>query len=195
MYTVFLYVTIPPAVSSTLLRQMDMGCLTCAQIWVCAVNTKGGGGGWGGGELSTNKSAQELTRRDRKNCPPPCPARGLNPGCSDFNSDALTTELRSSPVTRRCSRSVYCLLLSLLLHKTTLYDTTSARQVSTLCNIITPTISTPYNMRTPAIYTLYATSGYQNRYALWNIRSRTPDFCTLRHENNSALHAVQRRVT
>ena len=35
-------VSIPPAVRPTLLRQMDMGSLTCAQIWVRAVHTKGG---------------------------------------------------------------------------------------------------------------------------------------------------------
>ena len=37
-------VTIPPAVRPTLLRQMDMGSLTCAQNWVLAVHTKGGPG-------------------------------------------------------------------------------------------------------------------------------------------------------
>ena len=43
----------------------------------------------------TNKSAQELTRRDiKKHCFSPCPARGSNPGSLDLNSDALTTELR-----------------------------------------------------------------------------------------------------
>ena len=34
-------VSIPPAVRPTLLRHMDMGPLTCAQIWVRAVHTKG----------------------------------------------------------------------------------------------------------------------------------------------------------
>ena len=51
-------VSIPLTVRPTLLRQMDMGSLTWAQIWVLAAHTKGGS--------STNKSAQELTRRDRK---------------------------------------------------------------------------------------------------------------------------------
>ena len=101
-------VFIPPAVMPTLLRQMDMGSLTCAQIWVRAVHAKA--------------QASQLTRRDRKtvphpaplegrtqglncphhaplegrtqglncpplegrtqglNCPPPCPTRGSNPG-------------------------------------------------------------------------------------------------------------------
>ena len=47
------------------------------------------------GGSATKTSAQELTRRDRKHAPsPPCPAKGSNPGCSDLNSVALTTELR-----------------------------------------------------------------------------------------------------
>ena len=37
-------VSIPPDARHTLLRQMDMGSLTCAQIWVRAVHTKGGQG-------------------------------------------------------------------------------------------------------------------------------------------------------
>ena len=52
----------------TLLRQMDMGSLTCAQIWVCHTLEDGGGGG-GGGQV-----AQELTRRDiKKTVPHPEP--------------------------------------------------------------------------------------------------------------------------
>ena len=86
-------VSIPRAVRPTLLRQMVMGSLTCTYIWLRAVHTMGGGGeGGGGGGAGTNdyKSAKELTRRDRKNCS----ARGSNPGSSDLNSDALTTESR-----------------------------------------------------------------------------------------------------
>ena len=37
----FFRVFIPPAAEPTLLRQMHMGCLTCAQIWVRVVHTKG----------------------------------------------------------------------------------------------------------------------------------------------------------
>ena len=37
-----LNVSIPPAVRPNLLRQMDLGSLTCAQSWVRAVHTKGG---------------------------------------------------------------------------------------------------------------------------------------------------------
>ena len=48
------------------LRHMDIGSLTCAQICVSAVHTKGGGGGRGSG---TKKSAQELTQRHRKAVP------------------------------------------------------------------------------------------------------------------------------
>ena len=33
-------VSVPPAVRPTLLRQMDMGSLTCEQIWVRPVHTK-----------------------------------------------------------------------------------------------------------------------------------------------------------
>ena len=58
----------------TLLRPMDMGSLTCAQIRARAVHTKEERSG-------TKKSAQELIRADRKTiCHPPCPARGSNPG-------------------------------------------------------------------------------------------------------------------
>ena len=40
----FFIVTVPSAVRPTLLRQTDIGSLTCAQTLVCAVHTKGGGG-------------------------------------------------------------------------------------------------------------------------------------------------------
>ena len=75
VYALFLcdHTSIPPAVRPPLLRQMDIGSLTCAQISVLAVHTNGGGSG-------TNKSAQELSRRDRKNCRSPWPARESNPG-------------------------------------------------------------------------------------------------------------------
>ena len=81
-------VSIPPAVRPSLLRQMDVGSVTCAQIRVRAVHTM-----WGG-QAQSNKSAKELTRRDRKKCSSsPCPARGWNPGSSYFDS-LTTTELR-----------------------------------------------------------------------------------------------------
>ena len=60
-------VSIPPAVRPALLRQMDIGSLTCAQIWVRSVHTKG----WLGRNKST--SAQELTRRGRKPVLHPAP--------------------------------------------------------------------------------------------------------------------------
>ena len=74
-------------VRPTLLRQIDVGSLTCAQLWVRAVHVKVGSG--------TNKSAQELTRLRgvEKKCPSPCPTRGSNPGSSDLNSKALNAEL------------------------------------------------------------------------------------------------------
>ena len=43
----------------------------------------------------TNKSAQELTRRDRKTDFHSDPARGSNPGCAHLNSNSLITELRA----------------------------------------------------------------------------------------------------
>ena len=60
-------VYIQPAVMPTLLRQIDIGSLMCAHMWGCAVHTKGGSG--------TNKSAQELTWRNRKAVPHPAPPR------------------------------------------------------------------------------------------------------------------------
>ena len=59
--------TIPPAVRPTLSRQMDMG----SSSWMRAVHTKGGGEGGGG--IGTNKSAQEVTRRDTNNVLSPAP--------------------------------------------------------------------------------------------------------------------------
>ena len=40
---ILLLLSIPPAVRPSRLRQMDMGSLTRAQIWVRAVHTKGAG--------------------------------------------------------------------------------------------------------------------------------------------------------
>ena len=60
---VSLRVFLQPAVKPTVLRQMDMGSLTCAHIG-CVPYTRGGGEGSG-----TNKSAQELTRRNTKKKP------------------------------------------------------------------------------------------------------------------------------
>ena len=79
-------VTVPPAVRRTLLRQMDMGSFTCAQIWVRAIRTKGG-------QAQTIKSPQELTRGNINTFTYPAPSRGSNPGSAGLNSDALTTEL------------------------------------------------------------------------------------------------------
>ena len=59
-------------VRTTLLRQMNMGSLTCAQkiVGVCRTHEGGGGGMEGSG---TSKSAQELTQRDRNTVPYPDP--------------------------------------------------------------------------------------------------------------------------
>ena len=53
------------------------------------------------GESGTNKSAQELTWRDRKTALHPAPP--VDQGSSNLNSDALTTELRPPiPATKFC---------------------------------------------------------------------------------------------
>ena len=78
-------VTIPAAARPTLIRQMDMGSLTCAQMCVC--HTHEGGSG-------TNMYAQELTRRDRKTVPHPAPTGDRTQGLPGLNyDDILTTEL------------------------------------------------------------------------------------------------------
>ena len=73
--------TTSQAVKPTLLRHtIYMGSLTCVETWVRAVHSEG--------ESDTNKSAQELTRRDTKNLSlSPCPATGSNPRSSDLKSD------------------------------------------------------------------------------------------------------------
>ena len=79
-------VSISSAVRPTLLRQMDMGSFSCAQMWVHAVYTRR--------VSDTKKSAQEVTRRDIHIACRPLPARGSNPGSWVWNSEALTTEPR-----------------------------------------------------------------------------------------------------
>ena len=64
-------------------------------MWVRAVHTKGCGGGGGGGLAgqAQTSSHNALTRRDRKTVPYPAyPVRESNPGSSDDNSFAPTTE-------------------------------------------------------------------------------------------------------
>ena len=72
------------------------------------------------GGLGTNKSEQELTRRDRKHTVPhPAPPRGSNPGSSDLNSDSLTTELR--PPVNLSFRCCCCSVLQLNTQRVTQY--------------------------------------------------------------------------
>ena len=66
-------VSITLVVRPTLLRQLDMGFLTCKDLSACHTHVRGSG---------TSKSEQEMTRRDRKTV--------LG---SELNSDALTTVL------------------------------------------------------------------------------------------------------
>ena len=93
-----------PAVSPTLLRQMDMDSLTCAQIWARAAHTKRGPG------IIKHVCPRVDSERQKQNCPSPSLTRGLNPGSSDLNSDALTTELRP-PVPRSPNQLVPTCLL------------------------------------------------------------------------------------
>ena len=94
-------VTVPPAVRGlTLLGQMGMGSLTCAQIWVRAVHTK-----WQSG--TTKQVCTRIDSEGQKICTSPCPARGSNPGSSDFNSDVQTTEIRPPFQLIPCRISVY----------------------------------------------------------------------------------------
>ena len=78
------HVTIPPAVRPALLRQMDMGSLTCAQIWMHAIHMKGGHA-----QASVHNS---LDSEWQKNCPSPSPAREPNPGSSDRKDRKTKTE-------------------------------------------------------------------------------------------------------
>ena len=63
---------------------MDMGSLTYTQVLVRVVHTKCGDGDGGGKGSGTNKSAQELTLRDRIYFFSLCHARGSNSGSSDL---------------------------------------------------------------------------------------------------------------
>ena len=93
-------VSIPPAVRPTVIRQMDMGSLTCAHMWVRAVYTRKGGGS------GTKKSAQELTRRDRKTVPQN-PRQRIEPRVFGFEF-RLSNYWATSPV---CTlHSSYCVV-------------------------------------------------------------------------------------
>ena len=81
-------VTIPPAVRPTLFTTDGYGIFNNMRTNLGVCRTHEGGSG-------TNKSAQELTRRDRKTAPHPAPLWDrTNPGSLDLNSGTLTTELR-----------------------------------------------------------------------------------------------------
>ena len=59
-------VFIPLSVRLTLLQQMDMGSLTCAQIWVRAVHTRTG--------VRHKQTCTRVDSEGQRTCPPPCPA-------------------------------------------------------------------------------------------------------------------------
>ena len=63
-----------------------MGSLTRAQIWVLAVYTRRG--------VRHKQVCTRVDSEEQKNGLSPCPTRGSNPGSSDSNSNAETTELR-----------------------------------------------------------------------------------------------------
>ena len=67
LYAVFSCFHTTGSVRPALVRRMEVGSLTCAQMWVRAVYVTHEGGG--GGVRHTNKSAHDLTRRDRKTVP------------------------------------------------------------------------------------------------------------------------------
>ena len=60
--------TVQPAVRPTLLRQMDMGSLTYAHIWVRAVHTNVcvGGGRGGGGSNNTDDDTLMRSRGKKR---------------------------------------------------------------------------------------------------------------------------------
>ena len=72
----------------TLLRQMNMGSLTSAHIWVRLVHTK-----WGSGK---NKSAQKLTLRDRKKPSLTLARQGIEPRVFGFEI-RLSSHWATSP--------------------------------------------------------------------------------------------------
>ena len=93
----------PPAVRPTLVRQMDMGYLTCAQVCLRAVHTKGGG---------AVRHKQVCTRVDSEGHktphphPSPRPTNVSNPGSSDLNSDS--NHRATSPVNMHNDLSACC---------------------------------------------------------------------------------------
>ena len=81
VYIKYFCVTTPLAVRPTLLRQMDTGSSTCAQIWVHAVHTKDG-----------QAQSRESTRRHTKTVPHPAPPGDWTQGLQ------IPTHWATSPV-------------------------------------------------------------------------------------------------
>ena len=96
------HVSILPAVTPTLLlRQMDMGSLTCAEE-KCAKFASVPP--YTRRKVRHKQGCIRVDSEGQKNCFSSCPARGSNLGFSDLNSDSLTTELRTA---RNESQSIF----------------------------------------------------------------------------------------
>ena len=83
-------VTIPPAVRPTLLRQMDMGSLTCAHIWMpCRTHE-------GGDQAQTGLHKSWLGGINKK-LPFTLPRQGIEPWVFGFESPTLTLTTEPRP--------------------------------------------------------------------------------------------------
>ena len=96
-------VSIPPAVRPTLTTDGYGIFNMCTSVGWCRTHE---------GVSGSNESVQESTRSGEQKqlllSYLPCPARGLNPGSSDLNSDAQTTELRPHPRRGTVHRGTTC---------------------------------------------------------------------------------------
>ena len=105
-------VSIPPAVMPTILRQMDLGYLTCAQMWMRTVHTKGG-------QAQTNLRTRVDDSERQKNCSSPCRTWGSNPGSSGFFFFFVRSDRNSgsSDVLCCCTLEVLHRVVDLLPHR------------------------------------------------------------------------------
>ena len=87
----YLCVSIPPAVRPTLLRQMDRGSLTCAQIWVRAITHEAGS--------MYKQVCTRVNSEGQKKMSLTLPSQGIEARVFEFISfDAGTIELRPPSV-------------------------------------------------------------------------------------------------
>ena len=85
----YLCVAMPPALGSTLLRQMDTGSLTCASFFRCVPYIRKGRAG-GHRQVCTRVDSEG----QKPDCPHPAPPGNRTQGLRVRKSGALTTELR-----------------------------------------------------------------------------------------------------